>query len=142
MKNTKIIQDISLLYELSLSVGDSLDMKQNCEQFLNILIARKNLNFGSIWIKDNDQYKIIYCTPKNIHDKKVIDSSHYILEKLQTRDKFVISSDHHNFKKCIHEKNINGGAFGIFKLDDVGFLKLNYPAASGRGISYSLNKLN
>ena len=124
MKNTKIIQDISLLYELSLSVGNSLDVKQNCEQFLNILIARKNLNFASVWIKDDDHINLVYGTPLNIIEDQTIDLDHYIWEKLQSRTKFLITAEHPNFEKCVQEKNITNGAFGILKLADIGFLKL------------------
>ena len=47
----KIIQDISLLYELSLSIGTTLDPQENCYSFLRTLITRKSLNFGSVWLK-------------------------------------------------------------------------------------------
>lgn len=124
MKNTKIIQDISLLYELSLSVGNSLDVEQNCKQFLNLLIARKNLNFASVWIKNDDQINLIYGTPRNIIEQQTIDLDHYIWEKLGTRKQLLINAEHPNFGKCVQEKNINTGAFGIFKLADIGFLKL------------------
>ncbi len=124
MKDTKIIQDISLLYELSLSVGNSLDVKQNCEQFLNILIARKNLSFASVWIKDDDHINLVYGTPLNIIEDQTIDLDHYIWENLQSRTKFLITFEHPNFEKCVQEKNINSGAFGILKLADIGFLKL------------------
>ena len=97
MKNTKIFQDISLLYELSLSVGNSLDIKQNCEQFLNILIIRKNLNFASIWIKNDDHLNLTYGTPLNIIADQTINLNHYIWEKLQSKNKFLITADHPSF---------------------------------------------
>ncbi len=140
MENTKIIQDISLLYELSLSVGNSLDLKQNCEQFLNILIARKNLTFASVWLKDKDQINLTYCTPVNVQKETSIDPAHYIWEKLQTNNKFLIASDHNNFEKCIQEKDIEGGAYAIYKLADIGFLKLYKSNIEGLEIE-EVNKL-
>ncbi|MFK7773683.1 MAG: PAS domain S-box protein [Saprospiraceae bacterium] len=124
METKKIIQDISLLYELSLSIGNSLDIKQNCEQFLNILIAKKNLTLASVWIKNDHHINLIYSTSLDIVDHQKIDLNHYIWEKLQSKEKFLISDDHPSFKKCVQEKNITSGAFGIFKLADIGFLKL------------------
>ena len=47
---TEIIRDISILYELSLSVGRSLDLKENCARFVKTLIGRKNLTFASVWV--------------------------------------------------------------------------------------------
>ena len=52
--NIKIIQDICLLYELSLAVGGSLDARENCQHFLRTLISRKSLNFASVWLHRED----------------------------------------------------------------------------------------
>ena len=145
MKNTKIFQDISLLYELSLSVGNSLDIKQNCEQFLNILIIRKNLNFASIWIKNDDHLNLTYGTPLNIIADQTINLNHYIWEKLQSKNKFLITADHPSFKKCVQEKNISIGAFAIFKLADIGFLKLYKSDIKGneiREVNQLVNVIN
>jgi len=46
------VTDLSLLYELSLSIGSSLDLTTNCSVFLKTLLARKNLAFASVWIKN------------------------------------------------------------------------------------------
>jgi PAS domain S-box-containing protein len=145
MNNTKIIQDISLLYELSLSVGNSLNIKQNCEQFLNILITKRNLNFASVCIKNGDQLNLVYGTPLNIIDDQTLDLNHYIWEKLQSRNKFLIAADHPSFKKCVQEKNISIGAFAIFKLADIGFLKLYKSDIKGneiRKVNQLVNVIN
>lgn len=124
MNNTKIIQDISLLYELSLSVGNTLDMKENCEQFLNILIARKSLTFASVWLVNEKNINLFYCTPLNIAKVKEMPLNHYIWTKLQEQNKIVITDEHPNFKKCIQENHVDSGGFSIFRLGDIGFLKL------------------
>ena len=49
---TGILRDISVLYELSLSVGQSVDLYENCDEFLRTLMARKSLDFVSVWIRD------------------------------------------------------------------------------------------
>jgi PAS domain S-box-containing protein len=129
--NTSIIQNISLLYELSLSIGNSLNMRQNCKQFLNIIITRKKLSFASVWIIDQNKINLIYGTPSNIVDLESVDLNHFIWEKLANRDRLLIPSDHPDFEKYTQEKNISGGAFGIFKLADIGFLKLYKSKISG-----------
>ena len=42
-------QDQLLLYELSLSIGKSLDAHSVCHSFLKTLCSRKNLIEASIW---------------------------------------------------------------------------------------------
>ena len=46
-----ILDDLSLLYELSLAIGTSLDLQENCAHFLNTLLARKNLDYAALWIR-------------------------------------------------------------------------------------------
>ncbi len=122
--NTSTIQDISLLYELSLSIGNSLNMRENCQQFLNILITRKKLNYASVWLIEGTKINLIYGTPSNVVDQKSIDLDHFIWGQLVNKDKFLVHSDHPDFKKYVQEKDIVGGVYAIFKLTDIGFLKL------------------
>ena len=57
------IQDILQLYEYSMSIGKSLDYKQNCDQFLKLLLKR--INFNACWIvkKKEDVYTSSYSIP-------------------------------------------------------------------------------
>ncbi len=130
-ENTSTIQNIALLYELSLSIGNSLNMRQNCQQFLNILINRKKLNYASVWIKEESKINLIYEAPSNIVDAKSIDQDHFIWKKIATKDKLLVSFDHPNFKNYVQEKEIEGGIYGIFKLADIGFLKLYKTEVNG-----------
>ena len=40
------------LFSLSLSIGQSFDLKINCTNFLNELRVVKDLDFASVWIKN------------------------------------------------------------------------------------------
>ena len=57
------IQDILQLYEYSMSIGKTLDYKQNCDQFLKLLLKR--INFNACWIiqKRDDVYTSRYSIP-------------------------------------------------------------------------------
>ena len=44
--------DICVLFELALSVGQSLDLRENCERFLTTLMARKNLGYAAVWLRE------------------------------------------------------------------------------------------
>lgn len=46
----ELAADVFLLYELSLAVGTSLDCRTNSEHFLEVLMARKDLAYGAVWL--------------------------------------------------------------------------------------------
>ncbi len=125
-------KEIALLYELSLSIGNSLNVRQNCQQFLNILIARKKLSYASVWLMEDAGMKLIYGTPLNIVDTKSTKLNHTIWNKLKDEDKLVIRYDHPDFEKICQEKEMEGGAYSIFKLADIGFLKLYRSKITGK----------
>jgi len=45
--------DICVLFELALAVGQSLDLRENCERFLTTLMARKNLGYAAVWLRED-----------------------------------------------------------------------------------------
>lgn|GEM_PF-1607673 len=49
----KTIAHISLLYELALNSGQSLDLYESCDLFLKRLLTRKNFNYCAVWIRDS-----------------------------------------------------------------------------------------
>lgn len=125
----KIIQDISLLYELSLSVGSSLDPHENCHSFLRTLISRKSLNFGAIWLNrynpDGSHYcDLFYIHPHFRQAQTSVACNHYILQQLSIHPYISISSDSPYFEALVHEKKVEKGSYAIFRLGDLGFLKL------------------
>ena len=47
-KKMKLIKSVSLLYELSLAVGDSVYLQPNCAGFIDLLVNRMSLSFASV----------------------------------------------------------------------------------------------
>lgn len=132
INNTQIIRDISLLYELSLSVGKSLDLEENCKQFLDVLMARKELSFVSVWIYDRELHKTsdnslvrVYAAPLFKSKEKLIQDDHYIIQRLKEESFFSLDSSDSDFKNVIQESNIEQGKFIIYGLSDIGYLKLH-----------------
>ncbi|NRB48151.1 MAG: PAS domain S-box protein [Saprospiraceae bacterium] len=121
---SKIIQDISLLYELSLSVGGSLDFTENAKTFLDTLISRKGLAFASVWAQNGKQFELQCGIPRFRVDQTVIEESHPIPSKLKETPFFSIHCDDPDFTSFIQEKDIESGTYCIFSLKEVGFLKL------------------
>jgi PAS domain S-box-containing protein len=129
---TNIVKDISILYELSLAIGCSLDLEENCKIFLDRLMSRKALAFAGVWIDKNRlEYEVhserncalAYGTPK-FRINFALDSHEYITKRLLAESMFSISAAEADFEQVIQEKNIEGGTYALFRLGDVGFLKL------------------
>ncbi len=127
-----IIQDITLLYELSLAIGKSLDLRTNILNFIRVLQSRKNLNYVSIWIKDRylnfdrslPNSTLIASIPSFLDGKKTISNKHKIYQLLETSSYIKIDSEDINFKEINTEKDIKEGCYTLFKLRNIGFLKL------------------
>lgn len=127
----EIVRDISLLYELSLSIGTSLDLETNCDTFLNKLLARENFAFASVWIKDKYMSKshdkkatLVYANPEYRVRETTIPFSNPIFTLIKEKEPTTISFQNSLFHKVVAEKNINKGIYYIFPLGDLGFLKL------------------
>ena len=130
-----MFSDICLLYELSLSVGHSLDLKTDCEYFLRTLMARKNLSAASVWVKascqisaprdaDPESYILAYSSPEFRIRERILPKTHRLVRMLQDKAVFSISSSGKDFKEIVTEHGIDHGVFAVFALNDLGFLKL------------------
>ena len=137
---SKVISEISILYELSLASGQSLDLKTSCDLFLKTLMARKNLGHASVWIKgeylfdlqelgkstkgNSHSFFLVYANPEFRIKEKVIPPNHPIVSILKGKEAFSIASSENGFSEIITEKGIDRGVFAIFALGKLGLLKL------------------
>ena len=68
----ELIHDISLLYELALEIGQTLDVQESCERFLRRLMTRKSQDQCILWVdtaelRENnpvEQMEILYAYPR------------------------------------------------------------------------------
>ena len=126
--NIKIIQDICLLYELSLAVGSSLDAHENCKHFLRTLISRKSLNFASVWLHREDggngYCELFYITPAYRANKRYLSCAHPVLKELSKKPYLTIGHADAAFKSIITEKNVQKGSYALFRLGKIGILTI------------------
>ncbi|MBI4753688.1 PAS domain S-box protein, partial [Candidatus Desantisbacteria bacterium] len=131
------IENLSLVYELSLSIGRSLDLKTNCEGFLKTLMSRKNLTYSAVWLKNkylsdetNKKWAIlVYAYPMARAGMRQIPVDHPIFSLLKGKDVLLVSSQEDTFTQLlVSEKGITEGGLIIFALGDIGVLKLFSPA--------------
>ncbi|MEO1259916.1 MAG: response regulator [Bacteroidota bacterium] len=126
--NIKIIQDICLLYELSLAVGGSLDAHENCKQFLRKLISRKSLNFASVWLHREDggdgYCELFYITPTYRANKRFLSCTHPVLRELMVKPYLSIGNEDPEFDSIKTEKNVDKGSYALFRLGKIGILTI------------------
>lgn len=128
----KTINDISLLYELALSIGRSLDLKANCDGFIKALMARKDLAFAAVWIKnkylpevESDKgASLVYAHPDSRIRENTLPLNHPLFHSLRRKKYISLSSPEPAYKKVVTEKRIKQGTFALFSLNDIGVVKL------------------
>lgn len=100
----EILDNISLLYELSLGIGTSLDLHENCEFFIQKLMSRQNLSFVAIYsdtslqeqvhrqTDPNHRYCCLHTCPQlSSQELKQIVSTELLLQ-MQSQDMLCINS--------------------------------------------------
>ena len=137
MKHTATsIEDLALLYELSMAVGKSLDVTENCAHFLRLLSEKKNLSHTSVWTQESDVFKLIFDFPKSdLQPTNLISTSDeaiFIWEKLRNKNNFIAERGDFIFEKCtsVYDKDW-GKTLVVFKLAEIGFLKLYHNGKQG-----------
>ena len=74
----KNIASILQLYEFSMSIGKSLDYQKNCDNFLTLLLARKNLTGCCILQKNKDQYEKLYSYPTQLSIESYVSNNQFL----------------------------------------------------------------
>ncbi|WP_372932245.1 sensor histidine kinase [Mariniphaga sediminis] len=148
-ENQEIIEDISFLYEMSLSIGQSLDLRETVEGFVNILMARKDYDYVSVWLNldraqdlENlsSECSLYYANPMSFTDTKKLPKDHDIIKLLRDETAIQVRSEESLFESLRLEKNIIKGTFVIYGLYDFGFIKLYNSKVEGVAVS-EVNKL-
>lgn len=139
--HNEMLQDLSLLYELALNAGRSLNLKENCDCFLKILMARKNLKYVSLWLyrsllehktedgprESADDYLLAYGSPKFWTGKTQLPLDHPSVQQGSSESSLTVvdsANDPNLFAQLITEKKITKGVFILYRLGNLGVLKL------------------
>lgn len=146
---TGVLQDLSVLYELSLSVGQSVKLQENCEAFLRTLMARKNLAFSSVWIhsrfisgEDEDDTLVqVYANPAFRAPESSISLDHPLAASVKDRACISISHGEPGFQQLITGPDLASGTFAVYRLGGIGVLKLYSSARDEPFSDLELNKL-
>lgn len=120
----EILDNISMLYELSLGIGTSLNLQENCEFFVQKLMSLQNLSFVAIYAdvalqdlskqisNSEKQYSCIYACPAlSLHELEQVTSAE-LRQSLQAQG--MLSLDTQNADQTIVSSPILQSFPGIF----------------------------
>jgi len=130
--NAAIINDVLVLYELSLAIGTALEPQKNCEGFLNILQARKNIPQAAVWVRpellsagSGSELTLLYANPRrsfNAHDLQ--DVMHPFARVAGSQRPLLIEADSIEAGMIRGERSPAVGTFILYPLAQLGVLEL------------------
>ena len=147
-----VSKNLSIINELAFSVGNSLDLQENCDAFCTLLLARKNYSFVSLWLR-NDVLKnggdagdagdatCVYAYPQMMKDQVTLPADHQLFTPLTDGEAISYSAEDDIFSSLISEKQIQGGAYALYPLGDFGVLKIYAQNRVGAFSSEELSQL-
>ncbi len=123
---TDPLQQISLLYELSVTTLKHLDPAETANSFVKKFLSRKNLSFGAVWIFEHQTEDCIRC--KNLFSIPKTEQTATIsiadFSKLFGNDTMAFS------KHSIIHENVSKGSYAYCKLGEIGLLELHSKSES------------
>jgi len=133
--DTDIVADSLLLLELALSIGRTSNESVNrrCKAFLHILLARKNLSYGSVWIcsdvvsrdeGDAQTIELIAAFPESRGIERKISIDHPSMAVLKEPGFHVTRDTDPDFDLHVLEANFPGGSVLSLKLRNLGVMRL------------------
>lgn len=145
----KVIQDISLLYELSLSIGQSINLTENIAHFIEVLMSRKAVSRCAVWIYDylmnpNGNYQKlvpVYSVPKHHTQEQIVLSNQDFESFLD--GKFSTSFFVDDTVNCRFFPGLSNhkGVMVVFRLPATGYLVLHFFSRSEKMAESEANKL-
>lgn len=121
MEKGNQILDILRLYEYSMSIGKSLSYHENCDQFLKLLLKRRDLNACWVLRQNKKKYVNEYSIP--LGSQRQYELSPEILEFLEGIKSYVLLEYSEKLSE-LTTIDIESGYIAIYKLKDHGYLFL------------------
>ena len=126
--------DLLINYELAHVIGRSLDPMVTCKEFLGLTLSRLDLTIGSVWLRADalptEQPRsgfTLYCAiPSRRMQLDAVEVNH---PGFDLSDNFSVVTP--KDEATLPERGANGGRLVIFRLGDVGYLRL-YASSQAR----------
>jgi diguanylate cyclase (GGDEF)-like protein/PAS domain S-box-containing protein len=132
-----ITAELLLVYELSLSVGKTLNVTATCRDFLRILVARRNLSGASIWWLEQEapdkpatELVLLDAIPRSEIRKERLPLSHPLWQSIRGKSARSFAVGEVQFASPVGHDAESGGACALFPLSDSGVLVMNSPTTT------------
>lgn len=122
-----IASDILTLYELSLSVGNSLGVEESASKFIKTLLRRKNLDAVSLWLNKgqlgtDDQYVRSFSLPSSKPTVNELSVNHEVIKSLSEQKPIRLYIDKDS--DLLIDSGLGEGYYAYFRLKEIGILEL------------------
>ncbi len=131
--------DISRLYELSLAIGESVDLRENCEGFLSELLPSIHHDAASVWLdhrllagggpesgeRAEDVVVLIKGEPAGRYSASRIPLDHPLLAALSVDPVISVCEGDEAFPDVKIDRGIHRGVVTVFGLGKAGFLHMH-----------------
>ena len=122
---SKIIHDLSILYELSLTSANSSSVLGNCASFLKVLMSRKNLSFAGYWLMNEESERLekLFSFPENSHTADIPINLDVFKEV--SHEGAIIREEDQNYSDLAKSCDCTQGAFLVFQIGKESLIILN-----------------
>ncbi len=130
--------DTRLLYELSLTIGASLDPHRACETFVRHLMVRRGFDYAAIWVLDaylpgavDEHGSTLLCAvPDHVETPRHLERTHPQHALVEAQPFFCLPAKHDPdlYDRITIERGLPRGGWVIYPLGPLGILKLHAPA--------------
>ena len=140
-KRKEVVDNISLLYELALAIGSSLNMEENCACFIDKLILKTNSISASVWLRNNVfnqddffNYLLVYSNPSNSLESIMIDKKRLWDLGLFQLDNISSGSNYFFLPSTEQIQEDDNNQYVIFNLRENGFIRICFPQNIGKRV--------
>ena len=133
-----IVAGILLLYELSQAIGRSLDAKQTCREFLDVLMRRKRLASAGVWIAENPSrrrgrnvLKLLHGAPARLISQELSIKDLSIGHIFETGEPELAQFGSARFDELNCDKASKGGSIAMLPIGDFGILGIQSIQTNG-----------
>ena len=120
------------LFSLSLSIGQSFDLKINCTNFLNELRVVKDLDFASVWIKNkllntdlpSSQVTLVCHVPESKTIKKDIAFEEVVFQNFQNNQFLTTPAKEVDYSDLFPAGSIGNSSSMVIPLGEIGYLQM------------------
>lgn len=104
----RLVQNLSLSYEISLAIGQSLELKEMLNKFINTLVRKTAAHRGTIWLIQDGSIKYITGAGSGTSEftpRAITPSLENILDEILDKEILIVNSDSPGFNTICCYRN-------------------------------------